>query len=92
MIAIAWGAAAIWALQILQLWQAGEQEVELKTIEKALDVLKGQARGDVVEARYEGDAPIGSGAWIEEQEWLETEAAARGHCYHDHDEDEEWHL
>ena len=79
------GPAALLAMNALQLWLQGEQvvnETELRGL--VGELVKGAGQGGTGQG-----APIGSGEWIEEQEWLETErAASGGHHHHHHCEDD----
>lgn len=74
--------AAPWLLDALTLWLTADQEIELRDIQELLKRGAAGAPGAIAPPGGEpaiaaGEGFIGSGEWIEEQEWLELERAAR---------------
>lgn len=75
-----------WFLNLLQLYLWGEQEVEIRTIQRAIDRHMAGAEPEQIPGAPEGcvwPPRVGSGDWYDMIEELETEFAASG-------PDEEW--
>lgn len=76
----------LWAVQLLQLWMEGREDVEMHQVQAALRQLLGPEQWEAIQQGRvpqqpsqleQGQSPpIGSAEWEEEQEHLETEAAA----------------
>ena len=72
LVCIAWGPAALYAMNLLQLWLQADEAVEEHQLKGAVQQLLSDPNvrdRDQAPARSE----IGSAAWLEEEEWLETE-------------------
>jgi hypothetical protein len=78
-----WGPAALYAMNLLQLWMAGEESLETHEIVEALKRISPDSvrETDDVQTDVQTGAPRpGSSDWIEEMEHLETELAGHGSC------------
>jgi len=69
--------AAPWVLDALQLWLTSDQEVEITELQRQMQrAYQAQQPGQGAAPGAPASHPIGSGAWLEDLEWIETEWAA----------------
>jgi len=78
------GPLALYAMNILQLWLAGEETAEMGELVELLErmgISKESAGSAEISEGTRCSAPRpGDAEWIEEMEWLELERAGRGPC------------